>query len=279
MRLVDDLEQALLRQACVRDDQLVERVRRECMLDLATGLDLVDEEVVDPTSPSAERRPEVRTLRSVTDDHGAATYSDRVQSDSGDRLVARTQNADRRGDEHRGDDVQPEGREVLTGADRENQRQSRHEEDRRHDATRPLAHLARGIQTGLPEHEHQQQDQERKPIGLVRPEQAPEHGLRLEQGGAERERRVEAEDQPADVDRREDRNADETTAERAHRRTRQEVGTTRPHILDDRGRFGVKPWTVVQNGPGHAPIVLSSPAESNVGRLVRDTTTLTVTPA
>ena len=173
----------------------------------------------------------------------------------GERLVARAEDSDDRRDEHGADDVEPERREVLAGADREHQRQRRHEEHGRHDTSGSLPHLARRVQTRLPEDEHQQQDQEREPVGLVRPEQAPEDRLRLEQRGAQRQRRVEAEDQPADVDRREDRDADQTADERPNRRRRKEVRAARPDVLDDRGRVGVKPWAVVQNGPGHAAIV------------------------
>ena len=66
------------------------------------------------------------------------------------------------------------------------------EQHRRDDPAGALAHLARAVQAVAPEDEHEQQEQEREPVGLLVPEQVPEDRLRVEEQRAQREREVEA---------------------------------------------------------------------------------------
>ena len=100
---------------------------------------------------------------------------------------------------------------MLTGADRERERQRGDEEHGRHDAPGALAHLARRVEARLPEDEHEQQDQEREPVRLFVQSSPQRTGFGSNEQRAQRERRVETEDQPADVDRREREDADDPT--------------------------------------------------------------------
>ena len=102
----------------------------------------------------------------------------------------------------RGGDVEAEGREVLAGADRERERERGDEDHARHDARGRLARLARLVEAGLPEDEHEQQDQERRASSSRGPRAAP-RGSASGRRSATRSAsaRVEADHEPGDVDR------------------------------------------------------------------------------
>ena len=64
---------------------------------------------------------------------------------------------------------------LVAGADRERERDHRHEQERRHDAARAGALLARRVEAAAPEDEHGHEREERQPLRLGLPGQAPEH--------------------------------------------------------------------------------------------------------
>ena len=140
-------------------------------------------------APSDSRRCCARSR--LTDEHRLAAHAHGAQHRPGDQLVARAEHADQSCDEDRADDVEAEGREVLAGADRERERERGDEEHTGHDPAGAFAQLARRVETGAPEDEHEQQDEERQPVGLVVPEETPEDRLRVEdvaRGGRARRR-------------------------------------------------------------------------------------------
>ncbi len=119
----------------------------------------------------------------VPNEHRLAPHADGAQQRPGDQLVARAENADQDRDENRADNVEAERREVLAGPDGEREGERRDEEHARHHAPGALAQLARRIEARAREDEHEQQDQERQPVGLVVPEEAPEDRLGVEEVG------------------------------------------------------------------------------------------------
>ena len=96
-----------------------------------------------------------------------------------ERLVARAEDADRERCEHdRGRD-QAVGREVVARSDPERRaRSAATSDERRDDLPDARATLARRIQAACPEDEHRDQREERKPLRLGVPEDAPEDSVR-----------------------------------------------------------------------------------------------------
>src|SRR6266542_475313 len=137
------------------------------------------------------------------------------------------------GDEQRTPDVQPEGGELLAGADGEDQREDRDEEDRRDDAPGALPQLALRVQPVAREDEEEQQDEERQPVRLVIPQEPPEHRLRVEDERAQSEREVEAQHEAGDVEHRERQDARAAADERAQRAAREQEGPSGADVLDD----------------------------------------------
>ena len=133
---------AALGEPAVRDDQLVERLAREACLDVGLGIDLADEVVVDAAAlaPSDSRRC-ARASSSPTSTTFRRTPA--ARSMSREHLVARAEEADQDRDEDRTDDVEAERREVLSGADREREREPRDEDHARHDPSAP-SRISRG---------------------------------------------------------------------------------------------------------------------------------------
>ena len=139
MRGLDDLEQPRVVDPGVGDEQLVEGRAREHRLDARVGVDLADELVVDPAAARAERSRRCSRAAGVADEHDLAPHTGGAKDVSGDQLVARAE--ERRSataTKIAADDVEPERREVLAGADREDERRARDEEDARDDAARAL---------------------------------------------------------------------------------------------------------------------------------------------
>ena len=62
-------------------------------------------------------------LRRLADEQRPAPNAGRAQEVAGDELVAAAEHADQRGGEDRRGDVEAEGREVLSGANRERKRE------------------------------------------------------------------------------------------------------------------------------------------------------------
>jgi len=118
------------------------------------------------------------------------------QQRPGHELVARAEDTDQYGNEDRADDVQGERGEVLPRPHGECERERRDEKHTVHDTPRPLAQLTRRVEARACEDEHEQQDQERQPVGLVVPEETPEDRLRVEDVRTESKRAVEADRQP-----------------------------------------------------------------------------------
>src|SRR6185312_4478115 len=106
-------------------------------------------------------------LRRLADEQRAAADAERPHQRRRQRLVAPAEDADQHRDEEGGDQVEPEGREVLAGADRERKRERGNENDRRDDPARTLAQLAAAVEVVAPEDEDEQEDEEREPVGLV----------------------------------------------------------------------------------------------------------------
>ena len=216
--MVDDLEQPRIVETRVGDDQLVERELVERFLDVGSLLHLADEVVDDAAPARAERCAEMRACLVIADEHHFAAHAGGAQQRRGHHLVAAAEDGDQDRDEDRTDDVQAERREVLSGADREREREPRDERDARHDPSCSFPRLARGVEPGAPEDEREQQDQKDDPVALVIPEQAPENRFRVEEDRAKRQRRIEAERQAGDVDREQRERAREAPGERLERR-------------------------------------------------------------
>jgi hypothetical protein len=123
VRSLDDLEQPRLVEPGVGDDQLVELRSGKHCLDLRPRVDLAGEVVDDAAAARAERLAQVPARRLVADEHRAPAHTDGTKHRSRDHFVARAEEADQRGDDHRTDDVEAKRREVLPRADRKRERE------------------------------------------------------------------------------------------------------------------------------------------------------------
>ena len=165
------------------------------------GSDRPEELVLDPAASAG------RGWRAAASRFSFAPSEDRAPLETGDAedvlrhdVVARAQDADedRRHDERRREDRVR--REVVAGADAERERQDGDEDERRDDRAEPAAVLALGVEAVAPEDEHGDEREERQPLRLgVAPDQSPQHRPRARHDLAQRERGIDAERQPAEV--------------------------------------------------------------------------------
>ena len=187
-------------------------------------------------------------MLAVADQHRAPANAEQVQQVARDALVARAQDAD---DRRAGDDcgrretVRPE---LVVDSPREDERHHRDEHERRDDAadSRPL--LALGVEPRLPEDEDRDQRQEREPLLLGLPGDAPERQLVLVVEPAQRERQIEPEREPADVDRQQRRDRRETSSEGAQRRTGEDRSSRRADVRGDGSALLVRRRLRVRRG-------------------------------
>src|SRR6185312_4909212 len=95
------------------------------------------------------------------------------------------------------------------------------------------APLPLGVEPGLPEDEDRDQRQERQPLRLGVPGDAPERQRVLVVEPAKREGEIEAEREAADVDREQRRDRREPSRERSKRRSGEDRGSRRPDVGRD----------------------------------------------
>ena len=257
VRRLDDLEQLLLVEPRVRHDDLVEAEPSPTAALEVSGRAARGEVVVDPAA--ARRRSSRAGARSGPARRRGARGGGRRTTAGGprDHLVAPPEQADQPGDDEAAHEVQPEGRELLARPDREDQRQHRDEEHGRDDPPQPLAHLPLRVQAGAREDEHEQEHEERQPVGLVVPQEAPQDRLGIEDERAQREREVEAEDETGHVERREQEDARRAPDERPKGAARQEVRAARANVLDANGALDLGrrlvdhlPWRLIGDRGG-----------------------------
>src|SRR6476646_4036057 len=172
-----------------------------------------------------------RLLR-FPDDRRLACDAGRPQEDSREELVARARKRDQRSNERRTDDVEPEGREVLAGADRERKRQRSDEKYARDDTACAFASLTRRVQPSLPEDEEQQQDQERQPVALLVPDEPPEDRVRIEEVCPQAEGGVETEHEADEVDDHQREDARHPARDRPPGRDGQKVRPPEANVLE-----------------------------------------------
>src|SRR5262249_61589196 len=103
-------------------------------------------------------------------DDGPPSHAKHAERLAADRVVARPEEAAGNGgeDERRRD--QPERRELMAGAEPEGERQQGDDDEGGHNPPEPRPLLATRIETRLPEDEHGDQRDERKPFALGVPE-------------------------------------------------------------------------------------------------------------
>src|SRR5581483_9687716 len=188
VRVLDDLEQVALAVVRVGDDQLVGRVLGE---DGAQALeaaeprqvervarraaDDADEVVVDPAVNRPERPQQVVEMLPLADDDRTPPDAQPVQDLAADRVVARPEHPGQHGADHERRRDQPEGREVVAGAEPEGGDEQRDDDERRDDPAVAGATLALRVQPRLPEDERRDEGDEREVVRLrVRPEDPPE---------------------------------------------------------------------------------------------------------
>ena len=247
VRLLDEIEQLLVADIDAADDQLVgmavaqdvRQVRDASevgqILDRAAVGEDAEELVVDPASAEPERAPQLDEPLAVADEHGASPRAGDAPHVARHDLVARAQHADHEHAEHERRRVQPEGRVLVARADRERERDHRDEQERRDDATGARALLARRVQPAAPEDEHRHEREERQPLRLGVPGQAPEDRPRAVVELPHDEREVERAREPAEVDRHQRGDAEQPPHDRPDLEDRgEEAG--RPDVAGERRR-------------------------------------------
>ena len=159
----------------------------------------------------------------AADEHGAAADAEDALQLDDDGVVGRAQQPDRERAHDAGGRQQAVRRELVPVAERERDRDRGDEHERREHAAETRAPLAVGVETGVPEHEQRDRDQEGQPLpGAVAPEQGPVDRL-VEEERAQDERAVEAEREAGDVERDEHRDPERAAGERAEREAREQI--------------------------------------------------------
>jgi hypothetical protein len=214
VRAVGDLQQLGVGQPLVGDDHLVEGVALENAAErrraaqhrqrrrLGAGVaEDADEVVVESAAPRAERPVQVRDRIPGADEHDPTPHAREPQQVGGNRLVARAQHADQRDREHERGREEAEGREPEL-ADPDAERDRDHGDDGKtpDDPAQPGAALARRVQARVPEDEHRHDGQERQPVGLLPPEDAPERRAVAAVDVSEDERGVDRDRQPGEIE-------------------------------------------------------------------------------
>ncbi len=115
----------------------------------------------------------------LADERGTAADAGDAQHVLRDDVVARAQEAVEHDREHEHGREDQEGAEVVAGADGEDERDHRHEDERGDDAPDPRPRLARRVEAVAPEDEHRDQADERHPVALGLPEDPPERRAAL----------------------------------------------------------------------------------------------------
>src|SRR5687767_11966940 len=234
VRRLDDLEHGRLVEVALGEDQLVrpgfgedrgEPLERAELLEAGRRPrpDGADEVVRHSTARGDERPMEAGDVVTPTDEDGpAANAEDPLQLDD-DRVVRRAQRPDRERAHHTRGRQQAVGRELVTVAERERDRHGGDEDERREDAAEPGPPLALGVQSGVPEHEQRDRDQEREPLpSAVAPQQSPVDGL-VEEERTQDERAVETERKTGDVEQRQHRDPERPAHECAERQAREQI--------------------------------------------------------
>ena len=237
--MLDDVHELAIVVVRVGHDQLVDVVSREhrgqrleaaeCGQAVVVGRSSpngADEVVVDPAATLPERSVEAHEVLSLADQDRPAANAGQLEDVAGEDVVAPAQQADaecREHDRRRGEAVR---REPMAGTEREDQRDRPDERERAHDPPEPGASLALGVEAGLPEDEHRDEQQERQPVRLGLPEDAPQDRALAVDEVPERQRRVDAEGQPDHVEQNERRDARRTARDGGQRVRCEEVGAT-----------------------------------------------------
>ena len=149
-----------------------------------------------------------------------------------DDVVARAEQPDQHRREDKGRRDQPKRRELVAGTEPERKREQRDQEQRRDDAAEARAMLAARVETRLREDEHGDQRDERQPLPLRVPEDAPEDRrvpvVLLAQG----ERPVQRERESAEVEEDQDADAGGAEQEPATRRPGEDIRLAAPDVAD-----------------------------------------------
>ena len=176
-----------------------------------------------------------RDVVARADEHRAPLQAGEAEDVPRDDVVARAQRSDqhRREDERRREDR--ERREVVAGADAEREREDGDDDERRDDLPDAAATLALRVEALLPEDEHEHEREERQPVRLrVAPDQSPENRARAGDDLAQRERGVDAEREPAEVEDEQGGDAADPARERLERAAGEEGRSARANVLRQR---------------------------------------------
>ena len=169
----------------------------------------------------------------VADEDRAAPDAGEAEHVGGDDVVARPQQPDEEDREHDGRRRQAVRPELAVRSDPVDERHDSDEDQRADDPAAAGAAVALGVEPGAPEDEQHHEHDERQPLGLHAPERAPEDVLPVDER-AHDQRRVETEDQPAEVEDDQGEDAGRA-AEEGRDRAAEDVGPPGPDVAE-RGR-------------------------------------------